>query len=161
MQISGCRRIARNGICLHGMARLLRIVRLFRLLKIVRPLYELAQSITEALQGMFWMLVFMIVTLYSVAILCTRVIGHGNIIGEDADEDLQKIKEMFSSVSTSMFTLFGTVSSWSLMKFVPLFEETRHRDWMHCMAESDEQLSTTRRSSPLGEGRSRGRRGQR
>ena len=29
------------------------------------------------------------------------------------------------------------------------------------MAESDEQLSTTRRSSPLGEGRSRGRRGQR
>lgn len=107
-------------------------MRLFRLLKIVRLLYELAQSITEALQGMFWMLVFMIVTLYSVAILCTRVIGHGNIIGEDADEDLQKIKEMFSSVSTSMFTLFGTVSSWSLMKFVPLFEETRHRDWMHC-----------------------------
>jgi len=105
------------------MARLLRIVRLFRLVKIVRPLYELAQSITEALQGMFWVLVFMIMTLYSVAILCTRVIGHGNIIGEDADEDLQKIKEMFSSVSTSMFTLFGTVSSWSLMKFVPLFEE--------------------------------------
>lgn len=31
---------------------------------------------------------------------------------------------MFSSVSTSMFTLFGTVSSWSLMKFVPLFEES-------------------------------------
>ena len=40
------------------------------------------------------MLVFMIVTLYSVAILCTRVIGHGNIIGEDADEDLQKIKDL-------------------------------------------------------------------
>eukprot|EP00434_Breviolum_minutum_P024574 symbB.v1.2.021707.t1/scaffold1892.1/size96974/4 len=72
---------------------------------------------------MFWVLVFMIMTLYSVAILCTRVIGHGSIIGEDADEDLRKIKEMFSSVSTSMFTLFGTVSSWSLMKFVPLFEE--------------------------------------
>ena len=46
------------------------------------------------LAGMFWMLVFMIVTLYSVAILCTRVIGHGNIIGEDADEDLQKIKDL-------------------------------------------------------------------
>ncbi|CAJ1333776.1 unnamed protein product [Effrenium voratum] len=105
------------------MARLLRIVRLFRLVKIVRPLYELAQSITEALQGMFWVLVFMIMTLYSVAILCTRLIGHGNIIGDDADEDLQEIKEMFSSVSTSMFTLFGTVSSWSLTKFVPLFEE--------------------------------------
>lgn len=43
--------------------------------------------------GMFWVLVFMIMTLYSVAILCTRVIGHGSIIGEDADEDLQKIKD--------------------------------------------------------------------
>lgn len=119
---------------MRSMARLLRIVRLFRLLKIVRLLYELAQSITEALQGMFWMLVFMIVTLYSVAILCTRVIGHGNIIGEDADEDLQKIKEMFSSVSTSMFTLFGTVSSWSLMKFVPLLKRAWHFVAMLAMA---------------------------
>jgi len=30
---------------------------------------------------------------------------------------------MFSSVPESMFTLFGTISSWSLMKFVPLFDE--------------------------------------
>ncbi|OLQ10740.1 Cation channel sperm-associated protein 1 [Symbiodinium microadriaticum] len=105
------------------MARLLRIVRLFRLVKIVRPLYELAQSIMEALQGMFWVLVFMILTLYSVAILCTRLIGHGTVIADDDDPEMKEIKEMFSSVSTSMFTLFGTVSSWSLMKFVPLFEE--------------------------------------
>merc|ERR1719324_1668909 len=42
----------------------------------------------------------------------------------DADEtELQEIKEMFSTVSNSMFTLFGTVSSWSLLKFVPLFDE--------------------------------------
>lgn len=36
----------------------------------------------------------MIMTLYSVAILCTRLIGHGSVIGEDADEDLQKIKDI-------------------------------------------------------------------
>ena len=110
------------------------------------------------------MLVFMIMTLYSVAILCTRLIGHGNIIGDDADEDLQEIKdrvdhtsctqvtcierppaihqlifhkgscaqEMFSSVSTSMFTLFGTVSSWSLTKFVPLFEELLEAMGLFC-----------------------------
>ncbi len=47
---------------------------------------------SQCATGMFWVLVFMIMTLYSVAILCTRVIGHGSIIGEDADEDLQKIK---------------------------------------------------------------------
>merc|ERR1719296_291118 len=54
---------------------------------------------------MFWVLVFMMMTLYSAAILCTRLIGHGDILPE------------------SLSTLFGTMSSWSLMKFVPLFDE--------------------------------------
>merc|ERR1712113_810504 len=30
---------------------------------------------------------------------------------------------MFLTVEESMFTLFGTMSSWSLLKFVPLFKE--------------------------------------
>merc|ERR1712224_946572 len=38
---------------LMRMLRLLRIVRLFRLVKIVRPLFQLAQGVLEALQGMF------------------------------------------------------------------------------------------------------------
>jgi len=110
---------------LMRMARLLRIVRLFRLVRIVRPLYELAQGVLEALQGMFWVLVFMIMTLYSAAILCTRLIGHGDIFSESMgdDEEIHKIQAMFVSVDDSMFTLFGTMSSWSLLKFVPLFEE--------------------------------------
>lgn len=110
---------------LMRMARLLRIVRLFRLVRIVRPLYELAQGVLEALQGMFWVLVFMVMTLYSVAILCTRLIGHGDLISEEMadDHEIRRIQDMFTTVEESMFTLFGTMSSWSLMKFVPLFEE--------------------------------------
>eukprot|EP00928_Gymnodinium_smaydae_P058548 TRINITY_DN4173_c2_g3_i1.p1 TRINITY_DN4173_c2_g3~~TRINITY_DN4173_c2_g3_i1.p1 ORF type:complete len:642 (+),score=143.56 TRINITY_DN4173_c2_g3_i1:78-1928(+) len=108
---------------LMRMGRLLRIVRLFRLVRIVRPLFELAMGIMEALQGMFWVLVFMIMTLYAAAILCTRLIGHGTIITENDSQELLTIKDMFSSVDKSMFTLFGTVSSWSLLKFVPLFSE--------------------------------------
>merc|ERR1711879_241624 len=47
---------------------------------------------------------------------------------EDADAemqtgDLKVIIDMFASVGDSMFTLFGTMSSWSLLKFVPLFSE--------------------------------------
>lgn len=107
------------------MVRLLRIVRLFRLVKIVRPLYNLAQSIGHALQGMFWVLAFMVMTLYSTAILCTRLIGQGAILPDSVagNKDVQAIREMFSTVDESMFTLFGMMSSWSLMKFVPLFEE--------------------------------------
>eukprot|EP00438_Fugacium_kawagutii_P001464 Skav211881 [mRNA] locus=scaffold1431:435817:451430:+ [translate_table: standard] len=50
--------------------------------------------------------------------LVVRLLRHGRHFFHNEAQD-----EMFSSVSTSMFTLFGTVSSWSLMKFVPLFEE--------------------------------------
>lgn len=109
---------------LMRMLRLLRIVRLFRLVKIVRPLFQLAQGVLEALQGMFWVLVFMIMTLYAAAILCTRFIGHGAILHEEFqdDDDLQPIKKMFCTVPQSMFTLFGTMTSWSLLKFEPLFD---------------------------------------
>mmetsp|Transcript_9215 Transcript_9215/g.21576 ORF Transcript_9215/g.21576 Transcript_9215/m.21576 type:complete len:586 (-) Transcript_9215:236-1993(-) len=110
---------------LMRLARLLRIVRLFRLVRIVRPLYELAQGVLEALQGMFWVLVFMVMTLYSAAVLCTRLLGRGDILPEEAaaDDEVQHIQAMFASVDESMFTLFGTMSSWSLLKFAPLFKE--------------------------------------
>lgn len=112
-------------ILLMRMARLLRIVRLFRLVRIVRPLYSLAQGVLEALQGMFWVLVFMIMTLYAVAILCTYLIGRGDILPAEMlqDPEIDEIRKMFSTVDQSMFTLFGTMSSWSLVKFEPLFED--------------------------------------
>jgi len=106
--------------------RYLRIIRLFRLVRIIRPLYHLSQGVLEALQGMFWVLVFVVMTLYSMAILCTRMIGHGDILSEEMllAPEVQQIQSMFLSVPDSMFTLFGTISSWSLLKFVPLFEES-------------------------------------
>merc|ERR1719359_594385 len=63
-------------------------------------------------------------TLYATAILCTRFIGHGIVLPEDAldDEELQPIRKMFANVPASMFTLFGTMTSWSLLKFEPLFD---------------------------------------
>merc|ERR1719181_490834 len=63
-------------------------------------------------------------TLYAAAILCTRFIGHGIVLPEDAldDEELQPIRKMFANVPASMFTLFGTMTSWSLLKFEPLFD---------------------------------------
>jgi len=111
---------------LMRMLRLLRIIRLFRLVRMVRPLYNLAVGVLEAMQGMFWVLVFMVMTLYAAGILCTTFIGKGAALSEDmkADEEIQEIMAMFGTVPDSMFSLFGTVSSWSLLKFAPLFQTT-------------------------------------
>eukprot|EP00746_Dinoflagellata_sp_MGD_P145120 gnl/MRDRNA2_/MRDRNA2_77771_c0_seq1.p1 gnl/MRDRNA2_/MRDRNA2_77771_c0~~gnl/MRDRNA2_/MRDRNA2_77771_c0_seq1.p1 ORF type:complete len:620 (+),score=129.78 gnl/MRDRNA2_/MRDRNA2_77771_c0_seq1:111-1970(+) len=114
-------------VMLMRMLRLLRIVRLFRLVRIVRPLYELAQGVLEAVQGMFWVLVLMVMVLYAIAILCTRLIGHGVILPDPEalakDAELVDIRELFRTVPDSMFALFGSMSSWSLIQLNPLFED--------------------------------------
>merc|ERR1719423_247531 len=52
------------------------------------------------------------------------MIGHGDILSEDmmVDPEIREIQVMFESVPDSMFTLFGTISSWSLTTYEPLFE---------------------------------------
>merc|ERR1719313_662573 len=91
-----------------GILRMLRIIRLVRLVKIVQPLYRLATGVLEAMQGMFWVLVFLGMLLYAVAIICTRLIGHGAVLPdqEPLDKDLEDIQHMFHSVFSSMFVLF-------------------------------------------------------
>uniref|UniRef100_A0A7S4SFH4 EF-hand domain-containing protein n=1 Tax=Alexandrium monilatum TaxID=311494 RepID=A0A7S4SFH4_9DINO len=107
--------------------RMLRIVRLVRLVKIVPPLYSLALGIAEAVQGMFWVLVFLVMMLYGAAILSTRMLGHGEVAGivslDNEAPAATDVREMFHSVSSSMFVLFEMMSCWSLMKFGPLFRD--------------------------------------
>jgi hypothetical protein len=108
-------------VMLMRMARLLRIARLFRLVKIIRPLYNLAMGILEALQGMFWVLIFTFMVLYGAGIICTRTIGHGTIFGDaDLNSDVEDVRKMFNSVGDSMYTLFEIMSGWSLQNVSPM-----------------------------------------
>jgi len=104
------------------MSRMLRIIRLIRLVKIVPPLYILARGIMDAMQGMFWVLLMLLMFVYMLAILGTRLIGHHLVIPEGASEDALEIADMFSTVGGSMFVIFEMMSYWSLMKFSPLFD---------------------------------------
>jgi len=110
---------------LMRLLRLMRILRLIKLVKSVRPLYVLVTSVTAAVQGVFWVLVLTLVTIYAIAILATRLIGHGVIFSEVHPDGV----EVFSTVPNSMFTLFRVMSGAesaeeagaidSLMKTVP------------------------------------------
>jgi len=107
-----------------GILRMLRIIRLVRLVKIVEPLHRLATGVMEAMQGMFWVLVFLGMLLYAVAIICTRLIGHGAVLTSEAplDDDVKEIQALFHSVFGSMFVLFELMSCWSLIPLTPLFK---------------------------------------
>ncbi|CAJ1337974.1 unnamed protein product [Effrenium voratum] len=101
--------------------RLLRIARLIRIVKIIPPLYSLAVGIGEALQSMFWVLIFLFMMLYACAILTARCLGMPE---EDVTEGskAEEVRVMFDGVLPSMFVLFESITCWSLMGFVPLFD---------------------------------------
>jgi len=106
-------------LLLIRMLRLLRILRLLRLVKVVRPLYLLALGVIEAMQSMFWVLVLTLVTLYTVAILTTRVIGHGAML-DDPSSIPMETRKLFGTVPTSMFNLFVLMNGEEWRKVEPI-----------------------------------------
>lgn len=91
------------------MLRLMRILRLVKLVKSVRPLFILVTGITRAFQGVVWVMVLTVGTLYAAGIVATRLIGHKDMFppGEEVPDALIK---PFMSVSDSMFTLFRVMN---------------------------------------------------
>lgn len=109
-------------LLLVRMFRLLRILRLLRLVKAVRPLYMLAMGIIEAMQSMLWVLLLTLVALYTSAILMTRVVGHGAMMG-DASDIPEHTQERFKDVCTSMFTLFVLMNGQEWKAMEPLLDQ--------------------------------------
>jgi len=106
---------------LFRMMRLLRILRLLRLLKSFRPLYKLTMGVLEAMQAMYWVLIFTVIVLYASGILFRSVVGRGILLSGHQNDDARKY---FSSVPQSMFHLFrlmnGLTPADSLLSNVPL-----------------------------------------
>lgn len=111
---------------LNQVSRILWPGRFTRIVLICPPLRELAAGIADALQGLFWVAVFMLLLLYFLAVICTRLIGKTSLLdpipGSEPIAGTAQVKGMFSTVMTSLFFLFQTMSSWSLQPLFPLFE---------------------------------------
>lgn len=109
-------------VLLVRMLRMLRILRLLKLVKAVRPLYSLALGVTQAMQSIFWVLVFLVVTLYAFAILATRTIGHAQFIQDDPDLP-NASRDLFRSMWDSMFALFSIMNQQNWEAMGPLLEK--------------------------------------
>eukprot|EP00928_Gymnodinium_smaydae_P053948 TRINITY_DN37812_c0_g1_i1.p1 TRINITY_DN37812_c0_g1~~TRINITY_DN37812_c0_g1_i1.p1 ORF type:complete len:701 (-),score=184.80 TRINITY_DN37812_c0_g1_i1:58-2160(-) len=110
-----------NLMMVVRMLRILRILRLLRLFRAFRPLHALAICMTEAMQSIFWVLVLTIVAIYAVAILATRMIGHGMLVS-DPDDIPPETRALFSGVWDSMFTLFSVMNGEEWNKVEPLLD---------------------------------------
>lgn len=108
--LPGCRRLS-------PFLRMLWLLRMVRLIGLVPQLHELFHGVLDALQGLFWVLVFMVLLLYAVAILTTRLIGQVEL-----SEEAQEIQLLFKDTGTSMMTLFNIMTAWSLDPLLPFFD---------------------------------------
>jgi len=70
----------------------------------------LVTSIVSAFQGVVWVLILTIITLYGMAIITTSLIGHKMAFGPDEHIN-EDVVLPFSTVPESMFTLFRVMSS--------------------------------------------------
>jgi len=93
------------------LARLCRILRLVRLVKSIPPLYQLAKGIIESMQGMIWVLLLTSTVLYLSALLCTKLIGHGMILGGIDLEEYPDVPLAFPTVPNSFFNLFKVMNA--------------------------------------------------
>merc|ERR1719235_2074530 len=93
---------------LMRMLRLMRILRLVKLVKSVRPLFILVTCMLAAFQGVAWVLVLTVVTLYAAGIMATRLLGHGLLF--PPDQPVPEGVKVFRTVPDSMFTLFRVMS---------------------------------------------------
>merc|ERR1719172_377244 len=93
---------------LMRMLGLMRILRLVKLVKSVRPLYILVTGVLAAVQGVAWVLVLTVVTLYAAGILATRLLGHGLLFPPGVE--VPDAAKVFKTVPDSMFTLFRVMS---------------------------------------------------
>lgn len=82
--------------------RLLRILRLARVFRSIRPLYILVVGCSAAVQGVVWCMVLTMLSLYAIAIVATRILGH-NAIGLQHPE---VVVVPWATVPESIFNLF-------------------------------------------------------
>lgn len=110
---------ALQDVCWHlsPFMRLLWLLRMTRLIGLLPELHEIYHGVIDALQGMFWVLIFMVLLLYTTAILCTRLVGQAEV-----REEAREIQQHFKDVGTSMMTLFNIMTAWSLDPLLPFFD---------------------------------------
>ena len=99
---------SKYALRLLRLARLLRMLRLLRLIRDIPPLHTLAVGILESVQGMVWVFLLALLVLYAFGILCTQLIGHRLLVGEQCPEDVVSI---FPRVGESMFVLFKVMNA--------------------------------------------------
>jgi len=100
-----------------GFARLFmlsRLLRIARVLRIIGPLYDCVNLLLEMMGTFMWILGIIFLLCFVLAIILTRMLGHGLAIDTEDDEVKAQVQALFADIPCSLFTLFQltTAEDW-------------------------------------------------
>eukprot|EP00928_Gymnodinium_smaydae_P019479 TRINITY_DN1747_c0_g1_i2.p1 TRINITY_DN1747_c0_g1~~TRINITY_DN1747_c0_g1_i2.p1 ORF type:complete len:435 (+),score=76.81 TRINITY_DN1747_c0_g1_i2:109-1413(+) len=100
-----------SGFRFLKILRLARVLRILRIFRMFHGLSIIVAAFASAVSSVAWVGLLVLILDYTLAIVCTQLIGHH---AEWWGEDEETIHEMFGSIGRSMKTLFiiMTLSSW-------------------------------------------------
>jgi len=113
------------------LSRLLRVPRIF-------PMHDPLNSFVKMLLGMMptftWILLMIIMMCFTLAIVLTRLVGHGLVVKHDDADLVDAVTSQWANIPTSLFTLFRltTADDWSKMAIPIIFLNPGWRVFFVC-----------------------------
>merc|ERR1719379_1559359 len=92
-----------------------RLFRLLRLARLFRQINVLMKSFLRSIQALLWIGLLAFMWFYLCACICTVFLGHHHFLDAAGNDDIAEIRERFSMVSFSLFSLFEimTLEGWT------------------------------------------------
>lgn len=107
-----------------------RLFRLLRLARLFRQISVLMKSFVRSIQALLWIALLAFLWFYLCACVCTVFLGHHQFLDAEGNEDIQEIRERFSMVSYSLFSLFEIMTLEGWTDYARPLLHTRYWPWV-------------------------------
>jgi voltage-gated sodium channel len=107
-----------------------RLFRLLRLARLFRQINVLMKSFMRSLQALMWIGLLAFIWFYLCACICTVFLGHHQFLDAQGNDDITEIRDRFSSVSFSLFSLFEIMTLEGWTDYARPLLDTRYWPWV-------------------------------
>jgi hypothetical protein len=107
-----------------------RLFRLLRLARLFRQINVLMKSFLRSIQALLWIGLLAFMWFYLCACICTVFLGHHQFLDAHGNDDIEEIRDRFSMVSYSLFSLFEIMTLEGWTDYARPLLHTRYWPWV-------------------------------
>jgi len=134
LQVATARRLAgvlQESSVVRGL-QMTRLLRIFRIFRMIKKLEAFTWTLLQMLKSFAWIFLGMVVIWFILAIILTRLLGHGLLLPHDLDEEVAlQVQTQFQDIVSSMYALFQltTLDDWARIA-IPVIEVNPVWQWI-------------------------------